>query len=166
MEVGIVMGSGSDLEVMKQSGTALAEFGVDFELVIASAHRHPEKVARYARAAADAGIKVIIAGAGGAAHLPGVIASQTILPVIGVPVATAHLGGADSLYSIVQMPRGIPVATVGINGAYNAGLLAVHILSLENEGLREKLSVYRQKLAAEVEEKDRQLRDDQARPAR
>ncbi len=159
MEVGIVMGSGSDLEVMKESAAALTEFGIGYELVIASAHRHPEKVARYARGASDAGIKVIIAGAGGAAHLPGVIASLTTLPVIGVPVASAHLGGVDSLYSIVQMPRGVPVATVGINGAYNAGLLAVHILSLENEGLRERLAVYRQKLAAEVEEKDRQLRD-------
>ena len=158
MEVGIVMGSDSDLEVMRAAAAALAEFGVDYELVIASAHRHPEKVYRYARGAAEAGIKVIIAGAGGAAHLPGVIASLTPLPVIGVPVATPHLGGIDSLYSIVQMPRGVPVATVGINGAYNAGLLAVKILSLENGELRDKLAVYRQKLAAGVEEKDRQLR--------
>ncbi|HHX88145.1 MAG TPA: 5-(carboxyamino)imidazole ribonucleotide mutase [Firmicutes bacterium] len=159
VEVGVVMGSESDLEVMEKSGAALKEFGINYELVIASAHRHPEKVARYARGAADVGIKVIIAGAGGAAHLPGVIASLTTLPVIGVPVATAHLGGLDSLYSIVQMPRGIPVATVGINGAYNAGLLAVHILSLEDRRLQERLVVYRQKLAAEVEEKDRRLRD-------
>ncbi len=158
MEVGIVMGSDSDLEVMRAAAAALAEFGVDHELVIASAHRHPEKVNRYARGAAEAGIKVIIAGAGGAAHLPGVIASLTPLPVIGVPVATPHLGGIDSLYSIVQMPRGVPVATVGINGAYNAGLLAVKILSLENGELQDKLAVYRQKLAAGVEEKDRQLR--------
>ena len=159
VKVGIVMGSESDLAVMEKSAAALKEFGINYELVIASAQRHPEKVASYARGAADAGIKVIIAGAGGAAHLPGVIASLTILPVIGVPIATAHLGGLDSLYSIVQMPRGIPVATVGINGAYNAGLLAVHILSLENRKLQERLAVYRQKLAAEVEEKDRQLRD-------
>ncbi|NMA91778.1 MAG: 5-(carboxyamino)imidazole ribonucleotide mutase [Firmicutes bacterium] len=159
MEVGIVMGSDSDLSVMKESAAALDEFGVDHEMVIASAHRHPEKVARYARAAAEAGIKVIIAGAGGAAHLPGVIAALTTLPVIGVPVAGAYLGGADSLYSIVQMPRGIPVATVGINGAFNAGLLAVQILALEKEGLREKLAAYRQRLAAGVEEKDRRLRD-------
>ncbi len=158
MDVGIVMGSGSDLEVMKQSAAALTEFGVSYELVIASAHRHPEKVARYAKAAADAGIKIIIAGAGGAAHLPGVIASMTILPVIGVPVAAAHLNGLDSLYSIIQMPRGVPVATVGIDAAYNAGLLAVHILSLGNERLQEKLAAYRQKLAAKVEEADRQLR--------
>lgn len=157
-EVGIVMGSDSDLPVMAEAGAALERFGVAYETVIASAHRHPEKVARYARGAAEAGLKVIIAGAGGAAHLPGVIASLTVLPVIGVPVATPHLGGLDSLLAIAQMPRGVPVATVAVNGAFNAGLLAVQILALENRALQEQLASYRRELAAQVEEKDERLR--------
>jgi 5-(carboxyamino)imidazole ribonucleotide mutase len=157
-EVGIVMGSDSDLPVMAEAGAALERFGIIYEAAIASAHRHPEKVARYARGAAGAGLKVIIAGAGGAAHLPGVIASLTTLPVIGVPVATPHLGGLDSLYAIVQMPRGVPVATMAVNGAFNAGLLAVQILALENRELQEKLARYRQEMAARVEEKDSILR--------
>ncbi len=156
--VGIVMGSDSDLPVMAGAGEALERFGIPYEAVIASAHRHPEKVARYARGAAAAGLKVIIAGAGGAAHLPGVIASMTELPVIGVPVAAANLGGLDALLAIVQMPRGVPVATVAVNGAYNAGLLAVQILSLGDGGLREKLSRYRAELAAQVDKKDSLLR--------
>ncbi len=159
-EVGIVMGSDSDLPVMAAAGDALDRFGIVYEAVIASAHRHPEKVARYARGAAGAGLKVIIAGAGGAAHLPGVIASMTALPVIGVPVATPHLGGLDSLLAIVQMPRGVPVATVAVNGAFNAGLLAVQILALENREMQEKLARYRQEMAALVEEKDECLRQD------
>lgn len=159
-EVGIVMGSDSDLPVMAEAGRALERFGILYEMTVASAHRHPDKVARYARGASGAGLKVIIAGAGGAAHLPGVIASLTTLPVIGVPVATPHLGGLDSLYAIVQMPRGVPVATVAINSAYNAGLLAVQILSLGNKALQEELSRYRQELAARVEEQDRRLRRD------
>lgn len=157
VEVGIVMGSDSDLPVMTGAGEALDRFGVRYKMTIASAHRHPEKVARYARDAAARGLRVIIAGAGGAAHLPGVIASMTTLPVIGVPVSTPHLGGLDSLYAIVQMPRGVPVATVSINGAFNAALLAVQILALENPALREQLSRYRRDLALQVEERDRRL---------
>jgi 5-(carboxyamino)imidazole ribonucleotide mutase len=159
IQVGIVMGSDSDLPVMQKCADALDEFGIAYEMVVSSAHRHPEKTARYARGAADAGLKVIVAGAGGAAHLPGVIASMTTLPVIGVPVAIEPLHGVDSLYSIVQMPPGIPVATVTINGAYNAGLLAVQILALGSEDLQEKLNGYRQGLAAKVEEKDCLLRE-------
>jgi 5-(carboxyamino)imidazole ribonucleotide mutase len=157
-EVGIVMGSDSDLPVMAEAGAALERFGVAYEAVIASAHRHPEMVARYARGAAEAGLKVIIAGAGGAAHLPGVIASLTALPVIGVPVSTPHLGGVDSLLAIVQMPRGVPVATMAVNGAFNAGLMAVQILALENRGLQDQLVRYRREMAAQIEEKDERLR--------
>ncbi|MFU8794678.1 MAG: 5-(carboxyamino)imidazole ribonucleotide mutase [Dethiobacteria bacterium] len=160
--VGIVMGSDSDLPIMEKCAQALDEFDIGYEMVVSSAHRHPEKTARYAKGAADAGLKVIVAGAGGAAHLPGVLASMTLLPVIGVPVAIEPLHGVDSLYSIVQMPPGIPVATVTINGAYNAGLLAVQILAVHDEKLRHKLNSYRQGLAAKVEEKDCQLRDKQA----
>ena len=156
-EVGIIMGSDSDLAVMAGAGEALEQFSVRYEMTVASAHRHPEKTARFARGAVEAGLKVIIAGAGGAAHLPGVIAAMTTLPVIGVPVATPHLGGLDSLYAIVQMPRGVPVATVSINGAYNAALLAVQILALENPVLQQKLERYRRELAARVEEQDRRL---------
>jgi 5-(carboxyamino)imidazole ribonucleotide mutase len=159
VQVGIVMGSDSDLAIMSESAKALDHFAVQYEMVVASAHRHPEKVARYARGAAEAGLKVIIAGAGGAAHLPGVIASMSTLPVIGVPVAIQPLGGVDSLYSIVQMPQGIPVATVAVNGAFNAGLLAVQILALGNENLRDQLNSYRQGLAAKVEQKDCRLRE-------
>lgn len=151
--VGIVMGSSSDLPVMGGAAQLFEEFEVIFELVVASAHRQPEKVDRYAREAAEAGLQVIIAGAGGAAHLPGVIAARTILPVIGVPVTTPHLGGLDSLLSIVQMPRGVPVATVSINGAANAALLALEILALQNERLRQQLTAYREKLAAPDEAK-------------
>jgi len=158
MQVGIVMGSDSDLPIMQKCADALDEFGIGWEMVISSAHRHPEKTARYARGAAEAGLKVIVAGAGGAAHLPGVIASMTHLPVIGVPVAIEPLMGIDSLYSIVQMPQGIPVATVAVNGAFNAGLLAVQILAIADESLRHRLQSYRQKLAARVEEKDNALR--------
>lgn len=158
-EVGIVMGSDSDLPIMNKCTEALDYFGVGWEMVISSAHRHPEKTARYARGAADAGLKVIIAGAGGAAHLPGVIASMSLLPVIGVPIAIEPLHGVDSLYSIVQMPQGIPVATVSVNGAYNAGLLAVQILAVHDQKLRHKLNSYRQMLAAKVEEKDCALRE-------
>jgi 5-(carboxyamino)imidazole ribonucleotide mutase len=158
-EVGIVMGSDSDLPIMNKCTEALDYFGVGWEMVISSAHRHPEKTARYARGAADAGLKVIIAGAGGAAHLPGVIASMSLLPVIGVPIAIEPLHGVDSLYSIVQMPQGIPVATVSVNGAYNAGLLAVEILAVHDQKLRQKLNSYRQMLAAKVEEKDCALRE-------
>ena len=157
--VGIVMGSDSDLPIMQKCADALDEFGIGYEMVVSSAHRHPEKTARYARGAAEAGLKVIVAGAGGAAHLPGVIASMTLLPVIGVPVAIEPLNGIDSLYSIVQMPPGIPVATVTINGGFNAGLLAVQILAVHDEKLQNKLNSYRQGLAAKVEEKDCLVRE-------
>ncbi|MEW5783794.1 MAG: 5-(carboxyamino)imidazole ribonucleotide mutase [Bacillota bacterium] len=159
IKVGIIMGSDSDLALMAETARALEHFAIGYEMVVASAHRHPEKVARYARGAADAGLKVIVAGAGGAAHLPGVVASMTVLPVIGVPIAIPPLGGVDSLYAIVQMPQGVPVATVSVNGAYNAGLLAVQMLALEDEALREKLSGYRQGLAAQVEARDCRLRE-------
>ncbi|MDZ4132296.1 MAG: 5-(carboxyamino)imidazole ribonucleotide mutase [Dethiobacteria bacterium] len=159
IKVGIVMGSDSDLPIMRKCAEALEQFGIGCELVISSAHRHPEKTARYARGAADAGLKVIVAGAGGAAHLPGVIASMTLLPVIGVPIAIEPMHGVDSLYSIVQMPQGIPVATVSVNGAYNAGLLAAQILAVEDQALQSKLKSYRQELAAKVDEKDSALRE-------
>jgi len=166
IKVGIVMGSDSDLPIMKKCAEALDHFGIEWEMVVSSAHRHPEKTARYARGAADAGLKVIVAGAGGAAHLPGVLASMTLLPVIGVPIAIEPLHGIDSLHSIVQMPQGIPVATVSINGAYNAGLLAVQILALSDQKLMNRLNSYRQSLAAKVEEKDSALREQNARNRR
>jgi 5-(carboxyamino)imidazole ribonucleotide mutase len=159
LKVGIVMGSDSDLPIMRKCAEALGQFGIGCELVISSAHRHPEKTARYAKGAADAGLKVIVAGAGGAAHLPGVIASMTLLPVIGVPIAIDPMHGVDSLYSIVQMPQGIPVATVSVNGAYNAGLLAAQILAVGDQTLQRKLNSYRQELAAKVDEKDSALRN-------
>ena len=153
------MGSDSDLKIMADAARVLERFQVGYEMVVASAHRTPDKVCRYARAAAGAGLKVIIAGAGGAAHLPGVIAALTTLPVIGVPIAIPPLGGVDSLYAIVQMPQGVPVAAVSINGAHNAGLLAVEILALGDKQLAERLFAYRQELAAKVESKDRRLRE-------
>ncbi len=158
-KVGIVMGSDSDLPIMNKCAEALELFEISYEMVISSAHRHPEKTARYARGAEESGMKVIIAGAGGAAHLPGVLASMTLLPVIGVPIAIEPLHGVDSLYSIVQMPQGIPVATVSVNGAFNAGLLAAEIIALEDGNVREKLNNYRQELAAKVEAKDCKLRE-------
>ncbi|HOB12325.1 MAG TPA: 5-(carboxyamino)imidazole ribonucleotide mutase [Syntrophomonadaceae bacterium] len=157
--VGIIMGSDSDLPVMKEAGDILSQFQVDYEMTVCSAHRLPEETARYASQAQQRGIQVIIAGAGGAAHLPGVIAAYTVLPVIGVPMKTNSLGGVDSLYSIVQMPRGIPVATVAINGAANAGLLAVQILALQDETLHQALLAYRRKMADEVRTKDQRLKE-------
>ena len=151
--VGIVMGSDSDLSVMSAAAEVLEEFGVAFELSVVSAHRTPARAEAYAKSAAGRGLRVIIAGAGGAAHLAGVIAAYTELPVIGVPVLGKALGGADALYSTVQMPPGIPVATMAINGAKNAGLLAVEILGVADEGLRQKVREYKQKLAQEVEAK-------------
>ena len=153
------MGSDSDLKIMAEAARVLEHFQVGYEMVVASAHRTPEKVCRYAREAVEAGLKVIIAGAGGAAHLPGVIAALTTLPVIGVPIAIPPLGGVDSLYAIVQMPQGVPVATVSINGAHNAGLLAVQILALGDRQLADRLAAYRQDLAAKVESKDRRLQE-------
>jgi len=150
--VGIVMGSKSDWEAMRQAGEMLARFDVPHESRVMSAHRTPAAVAEYASGAADRGMHVIIAGAGGAAHLAGVVAAHTVLPVIGVPMQSAALNGLDSLLSMVQMPKGIPVATVaiGASGAANAGLLAVAILGTTRPGLRKKLQEYRQELADQV----------------
>ena len=158
-QVAIIMGSDSDLQIMKDSALALEEFNIGYDISVSSAHRHPDKTANLARRAAEEGKKVIIAGAGGAAHLPGVLASMTSLPVIGVPILTSGMGGVDSLYSIVQMPRGIPVATVAVNGAFNAGLLAVQIISTTDEELFKKYQNYRQGLASGVEEKDKALQE-------
>jgi len=150
--VGIVMGSKSDWEAMRQAGEMLARFDVPHESRVMSAHRTPAAVAEYASGAADRGMQVIIAGAGGAAHLAGVVAAHTVLPVIGVPMQSAALNGLDSLLSMVQMPKGIPVATVaiGASGAANAGLLAVAILATTRPDLRKKLQEYRQELADQV----------------
>jgi 5-(carboxyamino)imidazole ribonucleotide mutase len=158
-DVGIIMGSDSDLEIMKEAGDILEQFGISYEYTICSAHRLPAQTADYAQNAAGRGIKVIIAGAGGAAHLPGVIAAYTILPVVGVPIKSSTLSGVDSLYSIVQMPRGIPVATVAINGSANAALLAVQILALNNGQLQKALLDYRQKMADGVLAKDQKLKE-------
>ncbi len=145
--VGVVMGSDSDWPTMKQATDILDEFGVAYEKRVVSAHRTPNDMAEYGRSARNRGLHIIIAGAGGAAHLPGMLASHTTLPVIGVPVQTSALGGVDSLYSIVQMPNGIPVATVAIGKAQNAGLLAVRMLSMTDDGLAEKLSSYHHSMA-------------------
>jgi 5-(carboxyamino)imidazole ribonucleotide mutase len=155
--VGIVMGSSSDLEVMNDAATTLARFHVEHELRVVSAHRTPEAMLDYASGARGRGLKVLIAGAGGAAHLPGMLASSTTLPVIGVPVALARLDGLDSLLSIVQMPRGVPVATVAINGATNAALLALRILACESESLADQLENYRLELGAEARSQDTDL---------
>ena len=142
------MGSDSDWPVMKAAAEICARFGVPFEAKVVSAHRTPDDMAEYGKTAADRGLKVIIAGAGGAAHLPGMLASHTTLPVIGVPVETKHLKGMDSLLSIVQMPRGIPVATVAISNGENAGLLAVRILSTSDRILSDRLAAYHEDMAA------------------
>jgi phosphoribosylaminoimidazole carboxylase PurE protein len=157
--VGIIMGSDSDIPVMKEAEEICSEFGVECEMSILSAHRTPEITARYASAAYRRGIKVIIAGAGGAAHLPGVVAAHFPLPVIGVPIKSKSLDGLDSLLSIVQMPPGVPVATVGINGAKNAGLLAMEILASGNEKLAKKMADYKKKLEEESMEKNLKLKD-------
>ena len=155
--VGIIMGSDSDLPVMQGAAEILETLGVAFELSIVSAHRTPDKMAAYAKAAADRGLKVIIAGAGGAAHLPGMVASMTVLPVVGVPVKTSTMSGLDSLYSIVQMPGGIPVATVAINGALNAGLLAAQILATSDEALATRIAAYKDGLRDMVDKKSMKL---------
>ncbi len=152
--VGILMGSDSDLETMKQAATACEEFGVACEIRVLSAHRTPDDTADYARTAADRGIEVIIAGAGGAAHLPGVVAASTTLPVIGVPIQSKALNGLDSLLSIVQMPPGVPVATVGIGAGRNAGLLAIQILANGDPSLRSQLAKFKDRLAAESRAKN------------
>jgi phosphoribosylaminoimidazole carboxylase PurE protein len=158
--VSIVMGSDSDLEIMREAGKALDDFGIAYEIDVTSAHRSPDRSADFAKKAADRGIKVIIAGAGGAAHLAGVIAAHTILPVIGVPIPSTSLNGMDSLLSTVQMPAGIPVATVAIGkpGATNAGILAAQMIGLGDEGIAKKLHAHKEKLARGVEEKSKKLR--------
>jgi 5-(carboxyamino)imidazole ribonucleotide mutase len=152
--VGVIMGSDSDLEVMRPAVDVLAEFGVAFEVRVVSAHRTPDVLYEYATTAADRGLQVIIAGAGGAAHLPGMTASMTPLPVIGVPVPREKLDGLDSLLSIVQMPPGIPVATVGIGEARNAGLLAVRMIAASDPELRRRMLAFQADLADAVREKD------------
>ncbi len=148
------MGSDSDLSIMREAAKALDEFGISSEIRVSSAHRTPDDVAEYAKTARKRGLKVIIAGAGGAAHLPGVLAASSTRPIIGVPIPTGHIGGVDALYSIVQMPSGIPVATVGIGNAKNAGLLAVAILAASDPVLADKLDAYRLKLADESRKKN------------
>lgn len=155
--VAVVMGSDSDWPVMSEAAAALTEFGVDHEVEIVSAHRTPEKMIEFGKAAAGRGIRVIIAGAGGAAHLPGMLASVTTLPVIGVPVPLKNLDGLDSLLSIVQMPAGIPVAAVSIGGARNAGLLAVRVLATSDPVLAQKLAEYSKTLVNLVAEKNTKL---------
>ncbi|MEH1841007.1 MAG: 5-(carboxyamino)imidazole ribonucleotide mutase [Nostoc sp.] len=157
--VGIIMGSDSDLPTMKDAIAVCEEFGVESEVAIISAHRTPERMVQYAQFAHQRGIKVIIAGAGGAAHLPGMVASLTPLPVIGVPVLTRNLQGVDSLYSILQMPAGIPVATVAIGNAKNAGLLAVQILATHQPQLLERVQEYRQSLCKSVIAKQAKLEE-------
>ncbi|AMW21141.1 MULTISPECIES: 5-(carboxyamino)imidazole ribonucleotide mutase [Mycobacteroides] len=156
--VGLIMGSDSDWSVMSDAANALAEFAIPFEVGVVSAHRTPARMLEYAQTAADRGIQVIIAGAGGAAHLPGMVASATPLPVIGVPVPLARLDGLDSLLSIVQMPAGVPVATVSIGGARNAGLLAARILGVSDTTLRDKVVAFQASMEATVLEKDEALR--------
>jgi len=156
--VGVLMGSDSDLEVMREACRTLERFEVAFEVRIISAHRWPDECHRYARTARERGLRVIIAGAGGAAHLAGCLAASTTIPVIGVPIANGPLHGVDALHSTVQMPPGVPVATVGVNAARNAALLAVQILAVADEGLREALSDYKQALAENVQERDQRLR--------
>lgn len=151
-EIGIIMGSDSDLPVMQEAAKLLEHFGINYEISVVSAHRTPDRMVEYAKNAHKRGIKVIIAGAGGAAHLPGMVASLTPLPVIGVPIKTQSLNGLDSLYSIVQMPSGVPVATVAINGAKNAGLLAVQILSVAYPDLVQAMVEYKENMRKQIEE--------------
>jgi len=157
IEVGIIMGSDSDLPVMSAAVEICEAFGIGYEVDIVSAHRTPQKLVEYSSSAAARGLKVIIAGAGGAAHLPGMVAAITPLPVVGVPVRTSALDGMDSLLSIVQMPGGVPVATVAINGAKNAGLLAAQIIGSANPTLQQKVSEYKVKMQAEVDAKSDKL---------
>jgi 5-(carboxyamino)imidazole ribonucleotide mutase len=161
--VGVIMGSDTDWSVMADAADALAEFDVAYEVGVVSAHRTPHRMLDYARGAADRGIEVVIAGAGGAAHLPGMVASATPLPVIGVPVPLARLDGLDSLLSIAQMPAGVPVATVSIGGARNAGLLAVRILAVSDPALRGRIVAFQDQLAESVLAKDAALQDRQGK---
>ena len=158
--IGIIMGSDSDLQVMQAAADILKEFGIEFELTVVSAHRTPMRMVEYARGAKERGIKVIIAGAGGAAHLPGMVASLTTLPVIGVPVKSANsIDGWDSILSILQMPNGIPVATVALNGARNAGILAASIIGAFDEQVSKKMTAFKASLQSEVESKATRLKD-------
>jgi 5-(carboxyamino)imidazole ribonucleotide mutase len=155
--IGLVMGSDSDWSTMKEAAEILEQFDVTYEKRVVSAHRTPDVMAEYGKSARSRGIKTIIAGAGGAAHLPGMLASYTTLPVIGVPVQTGALGGVDSLYSIVQMPNGVPVATVAIGKARNAGLLALRMLSMTDDQIAKKLAAYHDEMAKESAEKTKNL---------
>lgn len=156
-KVAIVMGSDSDMPIMKKAAEFLDQMGIDFEMTIISAHREPDIFFEWAKGAKDRGVKVIIAGAGKAAHLPGMCAALFPMPVIGIPMKTSDLGGVDSLYSIVQMPSGIPVATVAINGGLNAGILAAKILATSDEKLLEKLEAYSEEMKQSVVEKTEKL---------
>lgn len=156
-KVGILMGSDSDLPIMSKAAKMLEDFGIEYEMKVISAHREPDVFVDYAKGAEERGIEVIIAGAGGAAHLPGMCAAMFPLPVIGVPIHTKTLGGVDSLYSIVQMPSGIPVATVAIDGAANAAILAAKMLSIGDKALRAKLADYKESLKNQVVAKDEKL---------
>lgn len=161
VQVGIIMGSNSDLSVMKEAADVLTQFSIPFELTIVSAHRTPQRMFTYAQTAGKRGLKVIIAGAGGAAHLPGMVASLTSLPVIGVPIKSSNsIDGWDSVLSILQMPNGVPVATVALNGAKNAGLLAAQIIGAFDETTGKKMAEYKQQLTHEVEQKIRLLQSD------
>ncbi|MDA8065272.1 MAG: 5-(carboxyamino)imidazole ribonucleotide mutase [Thermaerobacter sp.] len=155
--IGVVLGSRSDLAALQPAVRVLDEFQVPYEVTVASAHRSPERAAAYARTARERGLKVIVAAAGAAAHLAGVLASHTTLPVVGLPLSGSPLGGVDALYATVQMPPGVPVATVGVDAAANAALLALRILGGTDPGLAARLEAYRQNLAAKVEEQDREL---------
>src|SRR5271163_4740948 len=163
-QVSIVMGSDSDLDIMREAAKPLDDFGIAYEIDVTSAHRSPERTADFARKAAGRGIQVIIAGAGGAAHLAGVIAAHTTLPVIGVPIPSTSLQGMDSLLATVQMPAGIPVATVAIGkpGATNAGILAAQVIAVADASMAKKLEAHKEKLASGVEEKSRKLKATQA----
>lgn len=160
--VGIIMGSDSDWPKVKEAAAVLDEFGVPWEAIVSSAHRTPERTAEWARTAAARGLKVVIAAAGLAAHLPGVVAAHTTLPVIGLPVSAGALSGLDALYSIVQMPPGVPVATVGIDAARNAGLLAVQVLAAGQPELADKLAAYKEQLAAAAIARDEKLQSELA----
>lgn len=158
-QVGIIMGSDSDLDTMREAAKVCEEFGVGCEVRVLSAHRTPHDAAEYAGSAETRGLRVVIAGAGGAAHLAGVVAGHTTLPVIGVPIKSAALNGHDSLLSIVQMPAGVPVACVAIDGARNAGLLAMQILATADPGLRERLQAFKAQLVEKTRDKDRRVRE-------
>jgi len=161
IEVGIIMGSKSDLPVMKNAADALKELGIKFEMTVVSAHRTPERMFDYAKKAQGRGIKVIIAGAGGAAHLPGMVASLTALPIIGVPIKSSNsIDGWDSILSILQMPGGIPVATVALNGAKNAGILAASIIGASNQGVFDRITEYKENLKKKVLDTAKEMESD------